>query len=258
MTTEDFIITLFCHVDDRMKDVRKHRQALLWPSELVTIGLLFALKGGSFRAFYRWLKRDYESLFVKLPERTRLLRLLKTHQALCNRFLADLTTFSVVDSYGIELIHPWREGRSSAQIGRKGFCNHRWIVGIKLCWLLNSQGRVVAWDWATANVHDQTFLPMVARFAGQTITLSDLGFRHKDGTPENLKLCPAGTWPERILIETAFSMVTRVCHLKNIYHRAKEYIQMRLAFVSALFNVLLGINKSIFLSNKFEIAKFAL
>ena len=42
-------------------------QARLWPSELVTIGLLFALKGGSFRAFYRWLARDYAPLFGELP-----------------------------------------------------------------------------------------------------------------------------------------------------------------------------------------------
>jgi hypothetical protein len=36
---------------------------------LVTIGLLFALKGGHFRAFYRWLKRDFDALFAGLPER---------------------------------------------------------------------------------------------------------------------------------------------------------------------------------------------
>ena len=258
MTTEDFIIHLFCYVDDHMIDQKKHSQAHLWPSELVTIGLLFALKGGYFRAFYRWLKRDYEKLFVHLPERTRLLRLLKTHQGLTAQFLADPTLFTVVDSYGVELIHPVREGRSQQQFGQKGYSNRRWIVGIKLCWLLNGQGRVVGWDWNTANVHDQKFLPLVERFEGQTITLSDLGFRCKQGIPENLKLCPRGTWSERIIIETAFSMVTRVCQLKRIYHRAKEYMQMRFAFVSALFNVLLSINQIVFQSNTFQIAQFSL
>ncbi len=48
MTTEDFIISLFCLVDDRMGKVEKRSDALLYPSELVTIGLLYALKGGSF------------------------------------------------------------------------------------------------------------------------------------------------------------------------------------------------------------------
>ena len=56
MTTEDFIIDLFCRVDDRMKNVPNHSQASLWPSELVTIGLLFAVKGVGQRAFYRWLR----------------------------------------------------------------------------------------------------------------------------------------------------------------------------------------------------------
>ena len=123
MTTEDFVIALLCEVDDRMGDVPKHGQAILWPSELVTIGLLFALKGGYFRAFYRWLKRDYECLFVRLPERTRLQRLLGTHWDWCDRFLADPTFFTVADTYGIELVHPIREGRSKRQIGKKGKSN---------------------------------------------------------------------------------------------------------------------------------------
>ena len=74
---------MFCEVDDEISSVPKHPQARLYPSEVVTIGLLFALKGGHFRAFYRWLRRDYGVLFVGLPERTRLQRLLQTHQDWC-------------------------------------------------------------------------------------------------------------------------------------------------------------------------------
>jgi hypothetical protein len=83
----------------------KHPQARLYPSELVTIGLLVALKEGYFRASYRWLERDYAALFAGLPERTRLLG---THQAWCQQFPAQPTFFTVIDSYGIELIHPIR------------------------------------------------------------------------------------------------------------------------------------------------------
>ena len=78
MTTEDFIIDLFCRVDDRMKNVPNHSQAALWPSELVTIGMLFAVKGVGQQAFYRWLSRDYARWFPRLPERTRLFRRLKS------------------------------------------------------------------------------------------------------------------------------------------------------------------------------------
>ena len=51
MTSEDIIITIFWYVDGRMLGIAKHPQAKLWPSELVTIGLLAALKGGHFGAF---------------------------------------------------------------------------------------------------------------------------------------------------------------------------------------------------------------
>lgn len=59
MTTEDFIIALFIRIDDAMKGIRKHSQANLYPSEIVTLGILFSLKGVGNRAFYRWLKRDW-------------------------------------------------------------------------------------------------------------------------------------------------------------------------------------------------------
>ena len=44
MTTLDFITELFCRVDDAMRDVPKHSQAKLYPSEIVTLAILFALK----------------------------------------------------------------------------------------------------------------------------------------------------------------------------------------------------------------------
>jgi hypothetical protein len=93
MSTLEFITALFYHLDEHMRAVPKHPDAYLWPSEVVTLGLLHALKGVGNRAFYRWLTRDYRALFPRLPERTRLFRLFKTH--------------------GIELIHPMREGKFS-------------------------------------------------------------------------------------------------------------------------------------------------
>src|SRR5712691_3650876 len=80
MTTLDFITAFFCQVDDHLPDIPKHPHAHLWPSEVVTLGLLHALKGVGNRAFYRWLMRDYRALFPHVPERTRLFRLFRTHQ----------------------------------------------------------------------------------------------------------------------------------------------------------------------------------
>ena len=47
MSTEEFIIALFVRVDDVMGAVPLHPQGLLYPSEIVTVGLLYALKGGA-------------------------------------------------------------------------------------------------------------------------------------------------------------------------------------------------------------------
>ena len=115
MTTVDFITELFCRTDNEMKEVSKHSQAKLHPSELVTIGLLYVLKGVGQRAFYRWLERDYLPLFPKLPERTRLFRALAAHQEWTRRFLAAPTMLGICDSYAVELLHPRREGRSDKQ-----------------------------------------------------------------------------------------------------------------------------------------------
>lgn len=54
MTTQDFIVELFCRVDDALSEVPKHPLSLLHPSEVVTLGLLHALRAGGNRAFYRW------------------------------------------------------------------------------------------------------------------------------------------------------------------------------------------------------------
>jgi hypothetical protein len=66
-TTIEFITALFYEVDEQLRAVPKHPEARLWPSEVVTLGLLHALKGGGNRPFYRWLTRDYRALFPLLP-----------------------------------------------------------------------------------------------------------------------------------------------------------------------------------------------
>src|SRR4030095_1244219 len=237
-TTTEFITALFCQVDDHLSAIPKHPEAHLWPSEVVTLGLLHALKGGGNRPFYRWLTRDYRPLFPRLPERTRLFRLFTTHQDWTQPFLASPTVLGVIDTYGIELIHPMREGRSPQQIGRKGLSNHRWIVGGELGLLLNQYGLVVAWACAAANVADNTFQWLIRQFEERMIILSDTGFHAAEGDPANLQLCQRGEWEDRMLVETVLSMLTLVCHLKKVMHRGWAYFQARLAFTMAAFNIL--------------------
>jgi hypothetical protein len=219
MTTVEFITALFYHVDEPMRAMPKHPEARLWPSEVVTLGLLHALKGVGNRAFYRWLTRDYRPLFPQLPERTRLFRLFKTHQDWTQAFLAAPTVLGVIDTYGIELIHPMREGRSPQQVGQKGLSNHRWIVGGKLCLLLNQWGLVVAWACDTANVPDNTFQWLIRQFEERMIVLSDTAFHTAARDPDNLTRCQRGEWQDRSLVETVRSRLTLVSHFQKARHR---------------------------------------
>lgn len=238
MTTEHLIIALFCRVDNLIGHLPKHSQAKLYPSELVTLALLHALKGAGQRPFYRWLCRDYRHLFPKLPCRTRLFRLFVAHHDLAHRFFADPTVLGVIDSYGIELIHPIREGRSEEQIGSKGKSNRRWIVGCKLCLVLDQFGRVVNFDCGTANEHDSIFQDLLRLYEERMIVLSDKGFHAAEGDPVNLKVCEHKRWNDRMVIETVFSMLTLICAFKRMRHRAWEAFEAHLGYAMALFNVL--------------------
>jgi len=237
MTTEDFMLELFLKIDAQLGAIPKHTQAGLYPSELVTVGMLFALKGVGERAFYRWVKRDLGQWFPHLPERTRLFRLFTTHRDWTNRFLADPSLLGVADTYGVELLHPRREGRSPRQLGAKGTSNLRWIVGAKLGFVLNHLGLVCAWDCDWASVSDQDFRPLIARFAEQMVVLVDSAWHGKTGDPINMKVCPRGTWNTRMLVETVLSMLTTVCHLKKVAHRQADYFRARMAFLLSFFNV---------------------
>ena len=51
MTTVEFITALFDHVDVQLRTVPTHPEAHLWPSQVVTLGLLRAFNGVGKRAF---------------------------------------------------------------------------------------------------------------------------------------------------------------------------------------------------------------
>lgn len=238
MTTADFIIALFYRIDNQLCDVPKHPQAALYPSDVVVLAVLYALKGGGNRAFYRWLVRDWRAFFPRLPERTRLFRLFVAHADWTDAFRGMPSTLGVIDSYGIELIHPIRAGRSRQQMGRKGLSNHQWIVGGKLCLLVNQWGLIVDWDCHTANVHDTAFHPMISRYQEPMIILGDQGFHAQQGDPSNLKICPAKTWGDRMVLETVFSMLTQISRFKHQSHRGRAYFNAHLSFAVATFNLL--------------------
>lgn len=245
MSTREFIISLFCRIDDRLPRQVKRPRAKLWPSEIVTLGVLRVLKGGSFRAFHRWVERNLTDLFPELPERTRLLRLLRTYRTLADTFLATPKkrgALGYLDCFGIEMLHPRREGRSDTQYARKGLSNHRWIVGAKFCPLLDAKGQIIDWDFDTANVHDSGFVPLVEAYPTVQV-LADGGFHRSDkrgGDPANLTICKRGEENGRMLIETCFSLWAGVLHLKKITTRVEAHLEALLGFAAAAYNLIIN------------------
>ena len=183
------------------------------------------------------------SEFPTLPSRTRLFRLFKSHRHLVAVFMAEPSLIGVIDSYGIELLHLVREGRSEQQIAPsghpKGKSNHRWIVGAKLCYVLNHLGLIVSWDCDTANVYDgSSFQQLVDHLADFMVIFADTGFAKQERPPTNLRICKRGEWHVRMIVETVLSVLTYVCDFKHSRHKVWAYFEAKLAFTMALFNIL--------------------
>ena len=183
MITMEFITALFYEVDEQLRAIPKHPEAHLWPSEVVTLGLLHALKGGGNRAFYRWLTRDYRPCSPACPSGRGSFvssRPITTGRrrpsGRADRARRHRHLWHRVDP-------PHARGCSPQQIGLKGLSNHRWIVGGKLCLLLNQWGLIVGWACATANVADNTFQGLIQQVDGRMIVLSDTGSMPRRGIP---------------------------------------------------------------------------
>lgn len=114
---------------------------------------------------------------------------------LASLFIAQPTIIGVADSFGIEFCHPVREMRFSERkrIGKKGKSNSRWIVGGKLCVVLNKWGAVAGWKASTVN-SDTEFHPLLKEFEGRMVIFAHTGFHTKERDPENLKIRERRTW----------------------------------------------------------------
>lgn len=103
---------------------------------------------------------------------------------------------------------------------------------------MNKWGAVAGWKASTANVSDTEFHPLLKEFEDRMIILADTGFHSKEGNPENVKICERGSWNMRMMVESVFSLMTKVCRSKQMQTRVWEYFEMRLGYLMAIFNVL--------------------
>lgn len=231
-----------------MVDMQREKRSKLWPSELVTIGVLYALKGQSQKRFWQWLKANYGELFPHLPERSRLFRLLRKHRAWSDRFLCEPGMIHVSDSLGVELILPRRQGRSDKQVGAKGVSNGRWIVGVKFCPMLRLNGRIFDWDAEAANTYDGDFQRMLGEYPDEP-KLVDSGFhrsKKRGGDGANLVVCERGQRNYRMVIETVFSGLCQVFGMKKMRERIWAGIESHLGFACAAWNLVTDMATELF------------
>ena len=102
----------------------------------------------------------------------------------------------------------------------------------------NKFGLVCGFQTATANVSDIEFHALLRKFEKEMVICSDTGFHSKSGNPENVKICKRGTWNERMIVESVFSLIRRCCQGKQMRHRVWECFEMRLGFLLVIFNIL--------------------
>jgi hypothetical protein len=236
MLREDDIIwyLLTAIVDTLGKKDKKHPLGKLYLSDIIVCGVLFAL-----RRFHAWLS---QLKLLNLPERSRLCRILIKYKTVCNQFLSTETFFNVIDSFGVEIINPVREGRSeqSKKVSKKGKSNKQWIVGRKINVSISGALEIIDYQDATANVCDNTF-DKYYEIKDTSIYLTDNGYRKQEkngGTPDNFKICKKGTWnDDRMWIERLFSLWTRICNMKHSFHRSVKGFQAKVAYLVALTNI---------------------
>jgi hypothetical protein len=238
MTTPEFIIALFYAVDQEMLDVPTHPEATLYPSAVVMLALLHAIKGG------------WDPRLLSLAN-ARLSAIVSPGAG------AHLLGTALQDAHGVDRpvsgcpyrarsgghlwhrVHPPEAGRAPPRADREEGPEQSSVDGQwELCFSLNQGGLICAWDCATANVHDTHVQPLIVRFDGQRIVLTDTGFHAQTGDPANMQVCPRGTWHTRMLVETVLSMLTTVFQSKKVGHRVGAYFRARLAWTMAAFNLL--------------------
>lgn len=97
-------------------------------------------------------------------------------------------------------------------------------------------GRIVAYDDDAANICDKIFNALAVD--DTSITLADFNSRDKNGIPPTMKICPRGSWNERMTVEDVFSRWTLVCHAKRFFIRSVKAFNLNEALSFPL-NVLI-------------------
>jgi len=156
MSTVEFITALFYEVDEQLRTLRNTPRPTSGPVRWSPWGCSMPSKAWA-TGVLSLVDTRLSAVVSPAPRAHPALSPLPDPSGLDAVFLAAPTVLGVIDTMASSSSTPCAKAGVPNQIGRKGLSNHRWIVGGKLCLLLNQWGLIVGWACATANVAITTF-----------------------------------------------------------------------------------------------------
>lgn len=204
-STDTFLVALYVLADDFCKFVLQRRtlrgpDASLSLGEIVTLAVFGQWESfGSERRFYRYAQRHLREYFPKLPERSRLNRLIRTHRYAIIGFFRHLVEllrgdapYEAVDSVGVAVRNRKRRGEGwlpeYVDIGWSN--NLGWYEGFHLLNCATSEGAITGLCFGPASTNDHRLVetlfalraaPQLGDFAlvgplAECVYLGDSGF----------------------------------------------------------------------------------
>lgn len=195
----DFIITVFCLIDDEYKKIpnpirQRGFKPALSDSEVITMEIVGEFLGiDTDKGIWKYFKTHYLYLFPHLKDRTVFVRqsanLLNVKQLIRNNFVKQLDqdTWHIADDFPIPICTYSKAGRCKRlkEHASFGYCAAKDLHYFGLCGhlVINSQGLITTIDAASATIDERDVLPeLVEDLRG--ILLADKGYIKKELTLE--------------------------------------------------------------------------
>ena len=194
---------LFCSIDDfwinferkwkqtqisQKQGATPKRRALLHPSEVMTIIILFHMSGfRNFKTFYcGYVVKHLSHAFPKLPSYQRCVELKRSMPFPLYCYLSTqmgtTTGISFIDSTSIAVCHTKRASRNKVfkGIAKKGKTSVGWFFGLKLHLIVNDKGELLTFVLTPGNIDDRKPVPKLIESKILGLLFGDRGYISAD------------------------------------------------------------------------------
>lgn len=278
MDLETFIVTVYCRIDDFMKENfqdRKLRERGFKPklsdSEAIAMEIVGEYLGHETdKDIYQYFRRHWLKLFPQLPDRSNFARQVANLWAVKMKLFESLEEgnspyIQILDSFPLPVCEFIRAKRSKLFRGLAAY--GKWMgetfYGFRLHLKLNVTGTITGFQIAPANCHDLGLVPELTQKDAHGWAIGDKAF---DSAParqellENRHLClysplrgnryfplPSETCEKlnsfRRRIESVFAQFTQRFRMKRLWARDLWHLTVRITrkILAHLFAVLLNL-----------------